>query len=273
MKVALFPNFERQGTAELFCKVAEILSSSDIKCYSDNKQNIVDVMPEQELYKNCDIIITIGGDGTLIKHAKEASKFSKLCLGINTGNLGFLANVDKDTVEMLKKLKTGDYTTESRMMLEVTAKKDGNIIYSGTALNDAVVSSERVARIADIKLSVSGDEIAYRADGVIVSTPTGSTAYSMSAGGPIIDPSVRCLTVTPVCSHSLTARPMILSENSKIDIGVQNTSRAKAVLSVDGQHCAEIDFNTTVTLKKSDFDAKFINLTGSTIYKTVSKKF
>lgn len=273
MKVALFPNFERQGTAELFCKVVEILNSSDIKCYSDKKQSIVDVMSEQELYKNCDIIITIGGDGTLIKHAKEASKFSKACLGINTGNLGFLANVEKDTVELLKKLKTGDYTTESRMMLEVTAQKDGKVIYSGTALNDAVVSSERVARIADIKLSVSGDEIAYRADGVIVSTPTGSTAYSMSAGGPIIDPAVRCLTVTPVCSHSLTARPMILSENSQIDIGVQDSSRAKAVLSVDGQHCAEIDYSTTVTLKKSDFDAKFINLTGSTIYKTVSKKF
>ncbi|MBQ1186306.1 MAG: NAD(+)/NADH kinase [Clostridia bacterium] len=269
MKVALFPNYERQGTQELLSKIVQILASLNIDCYTEESKT----EQGKDLYEYCDVIITIGGDGTLIKHAKEAAKYGKHCIGVNTGNLGFLANVDKDTIELLEKLKTGDYLTESRMMLEVTATKNGKVLYSGMALNDAVVSSERVARIADIKLGVSGDEIAYRADGVIVSTPTGSTAYSMSAGGPIIDPAVRCLTVTPVCSHSLTARPMILSESTEIDIAVQNTSRTTAILSVDGQRCAEVDFDTTVSLKKSDFVARFINLTGSTIYKTVSKKF
>ena len=239
-----------------------------IECFSAD-----DGLSANELYKMCDVIITIGGDGTLIKHAKAASKYNKACLGINTGNLGFLANVDKDTINLLEKLKSENYLIEQRLMIEVTAKKDDKILYSGTALNDAVVSSGSVGKIADIKLTVSGDEIEYRSDGVIVSTPTGSTAYSMSAGGPIIDPIVRCLTVTPVCSHSLTARPMILTDSSNIDICISKSSRTDAILSVDGKQCAKVDADTVVSIKKSPLEARFINLTGSTIYKTISKKF
>lgn len=267
MKIALFPNYDRQGTTKLFEKINEMLTSLEVECYSNDK------LSDDELYNLCDIVITIGGDGTLIKHAKKAARYGKACLGVNTGNLGFLANVDKDTVEILKKLKTGECTTESRMMIEICATKDGQKIFEGVALNDAVVSSASVGKIADIKLDVMGDNIEYRADGVIISTPTGSTAYSMSAGGPIIDPVVRCLTVTPVCSHSLTARPMILSDNTRINITLLNSSRTPAILSVDGTQCAEIDFNTVVSIKKSLLDARFINLTGSTIYKTISKKF
>ena len=267
MKVALFPNYERQGTTALFEKINGMLAALGVECYSNDK------LSDDELYSICDVVITIGGDGTLIKHAKEAARYGKACLGVNTGNLGFLANVDKDTVELLKKLKTDEYTTESRMMIEICATKDGKKLFEGVALNDAVVSSASVGKIADIKLDVMGDHIEYRADGVIISTPTGSTAYSMSAGGPIIDPLVRCLTVTPVCSHSLTARPMILSDNTKINITLLNSSRTSAILSVDGTQCAELDFNTVVNIKKSPLDAKFINLTGSTIYKTISKKF
>lgn len=268
MKVAIFPNYDRQGTAELLTKITQILMSQGIEYFLEDANTDND-----KLYKLCEVIITIGGDGTLIKHAKEASKYGKPCLGVNTGNLGFLANVDKDTVELLGNLKNGNYKVESRMMLEVTATKNGKTFFEGTALNDAVVSSGMVARICDIKLGVAQDEIIYRADGIIISTPTGSTAYSMSAGGPIIDPAVRCLTVTPVCSHSLTARPMILSEDSVINIGINNDSRTTGVLSVDGKNCIDVDFNTIVSFRKSEWDARFINLTGSTIYKTISKKF
>ena len=267
MKVALLPNFDREGTAEIFLKITEILNEQQVEFLLNSD------MSDEELYELCDVIITIGGDGTLIKHAKAAAKYGKPCLGVNTGNLGFLANVDKDAVELLKKLKANEYKIEQRMMLEVSAVKNGEVHYNDIALNDAVVSSGSVARIADIGLSIAGDEINYRADGVILSTPTGSTAYSMSAGGPIIDPSVRCLTVTPVCSHSLTARPMILSDNSKIDITILGSSRTNAVLSVDGKQCTEVDTETVVSIKKSELEARFINLTDSTIYKTISKKF
>ena len=125
------------------------MASLNVECCSNDK------LTDEECYELCDVIITIGGDGTLIKHAKEAARYGKACLGVNTGNLGFLANVDKDTVDLLKRLKTGEYTTESRMMMEICAVKDGERVFEGMALNDAVVSSGSVGKIADIKLECS----------------------------------------------------------------------------------------------------------------------
>ena len=274
MKIALFPNLEREGTARLLPKIVNILKNAGAECYITTGSPVdLPQYSEEELYVMCDVMITVGGDGTLIKHAKSASLYSKPCLGINTGRLGFLASVESEDLMILNDLVKENFVVEPRMMLSVEMIKDGKRIYSGTALNDSVVSSGSVARITDIKLSVSGDEINYRSDGVIVSTPTGSTAYSMSAGGPIIAPSVRCLTVTPICSHSLTARPMILSDNEEVCIELAESSRTEAFLTVDGERCGEVDFNTVIRVKKSEHDALLINLGKKTIYKTISLKF
>lgn len=267
MKIALYPNFNKEGTIELLNRAQDILSDkAECLVFSENSS-------EEELMKESDIVITIGGDGTLIHFSKTASKYGKPCVGINTGRLGFLANIDSENIEMLGKLFLQDYGIESRMMLSVEAFRQGELIYKGTALNDAVVSSGSVARLTDILLDVSGSEIEYRADGIILSTPTGSTAYSMSAGGPVIDPEVRCITITPICSHSLTARPILSAESSIMTIKILETSRTNAFLTVDGKRCCEVDSDTKVLIRKSEFDAKFINLTGSTIYKTISRKF
>lgn len=274
MKIALIPNFQKNGTSELLDWAYNILSGGGAECFVPDTVKFSSCkMPEEALFKACDIILTIGGDGTLLKYAKAASKYQKPCLGINTGRLGFLANLEKDNIELLGKLLTGDYTVESRMMLSVKAVKAGKVIYESLALNDAVVSGGRAARIADLRLNVAGDEIDYRADGIIISTPTGSTAYSMSAGGPIIAPTVRCITVTPICSHSLTARPMISDENTKMTLRHIETSHTDAYLTVDGDCCVNVDFDTEIQIEKAPYDAGLINISKSTIYKTVSLKF
>ena len=266
MKIALFPNYEKNRTEELLKKVISILENNGAEYVIHNGADAND-------YSKVDLAITVGGDGTLIKHAKAAAVSSVPCIGINTGRLGFLTNLVAENIDMLEGIFGGKYKSESRMMLSVTAEKDGNIVYSGIALNEAVVSSGSVARLIDVDLTVDNDVIDYRADGVIISTPTGSTAYSMSAGGPIIDPAVRCLTVTPICSHSLTARPMLAKEDAEIVLRLSKTSRTSAYLTVDGQKCVEVDFDTLVTVKKSPFDAKLINVSNNTIYKTLSHKF
>ncbi len=274
MKIAIFPNLQREGTTRLLPQIVNILKHAGAECFATlDAPCELPKFDDEALYSMCDVVITIGGDGTLIKHAKCASLFSKPCIGINTGRLGFLASVEAEDLSLLQGLVKGDYVTESRMMLSVEMIKQGRVVYKGTALNDAVVSSGSVARITDIKLNVSGDEINYRADGVILSTPTGSTAYSMSAGGPIIAPSVRCLTVTPICSHSLTARPMILSDNEEICVDLMKSSRTEAFLTVDGERCGEVGFDTFVRVKKSEHDALLISLSKNTIYKTISLKF
>ncbi|MBO5201077.1 MAG: NAD(+)/NADH kinase [Clostridia bacterium] len=272
MKIALFPNLERQGTNQLMPRILEILGEAD--CVLPEGADFGrPTLPEEELYKACDIILTVGGDGTLIKHAKEAALYGKPCIGINTGRLGFLADIEPDSLDCLSALLKGQYTVEPRMMLAVKAYKNGECVYSDIALNDAVVSSGTVARITDLKLTVSGHTIEYRADGLIISTPTGSTAYSMSAGGPVIDPAVRCLTVTPVCSHSLTARPLLAAEASELTVELLPSSRTDAFLTIDGQRCVEVGEDTVVKIKRAPYDALLINATGSSIFKTLSKKF
>ena len=275
MKVAVIPNLDKRGSSDTVERLGAFFKKNDIAAYIPDSICCSDYIQasDDEIFSVADIIITIGGDGTIIRYAKRAAEYGKPLLGINAGRMGYLADIEQNELSLISKLIKGEYKTETRMMLDVSVYENGNLMGSYSALNDAVITSGFISRIIDISVAVEKDAISYRADGLIVSTPTGSTAYSMSAGGPIIDPAVRCLTVTPVCSHSLTARPMILSENSEISIGVEKTSRTMANLSVDGEHCAEVDLDTTVILKKSNFNAKFINLTGSTIYKTVSKKF
>lgn len=266
MKIALFPNYEKIGTKELLKKVTEILESNSAEYKVHSSSDAVN-------YPEYDAVITVGGDGTLIKYAKNAAEFAVPCIGVNTGRLGFLTNLESDNIDKLNTLLSGGYDTESRMMLSVILRKNGETLYSGIALNEAVISAGSVARLTDIDLIVDNDVIDYRADGIIISTPTGSTAYSMSAGGPIIDPAVRCLTVTPICSHSLTARPMLAREDARITLRLNRSSRTDAYLTVDGENCGKVDFDTEIIIKRAPFDAKLINISNNSIYKTLSQKF
>ena len=264
MKIALIPNLEKSGAEEIACQVSDLLKSLNFEVVLPND--------DENLYENCDIIITVGGDGTLIKHAKYAAIHNKPVIGINAGRLGYLADVDRDEIANLKKLTTGEYTIDSRIMLSVDIEKDGKSIFSGLALNDIVIGNGEIAKISDINLNILGDDINYRADGIILSTPTGSTAYSMSAGGPIIEPTTRCFIVTPICSHSMTARPLIVGQENIINLSVSESTK-NAYLTVDGNQSIPIDSKTKIFVKKSNFEAKFINLSGRTFYKTLSYKF
>ncbi|MFZ1760269.1 MAG: NAD(+)/NADH kinase, partial [Ruminococcus bromii] len=156
-----------------------------------------------ELFEYCDMAITVGGDGTIIHAAKYAAKADKQLIGVNVGRLGFAADVEPHEYEQLERLITGDYTTEERILLDVEViKEDGSKHY--LAVNDAVVARGQLSKTIDLHLSLDGDEISkYRADGLLFATPTGSTAYSLSAGGPILAPKMECILMTPVCPHSL----------------------------------------------------------------------
>ena len=190
MVVAVLPNLDKPGCSEVVEKLSVILNKEGIKSYIPD--TIVAAgyipLPEEELYKVADVIITIGGDGTIIRYAKAAAKYNKPVLGINAGRMGYLANLEQNELELISKLKGGNYFTERRMMLSVNVVENGQTVGEYTALNDAVITSGFISRIIDVSANVAGDSISYRADGIIISTPTGSTAYSMSAGGPIIDP-------------------------------------------------------------------------------------
>ncbi len=275
MKAAIFTNTKKIGACEITEKVIDKLISLGVEVLTtkQDKKKRCTKLSEKDVFQSADLIITVGGDGTLISYAKKAATYQKPVLGVNAGRLGFLTDVEKDNLDLLEKLVSGDYTVENRMMIKASVIKNGKEVFSDVALNDVIISGGDIARIADIEVNVGNDLISYRADGIIFSTPTGSTAYSMSAGGPIIDPSMRAFNLTPVCSHSLTARPMLINAEEKIRVTIPDTSRSAVYLGIDGARYKESLSEQEIVLSMCDFDAKLINISGRTIFKTLSMKF
>lgn len=275
MTVAVLPNLDKRGSAEVVEKLGILLKNEGIEAYLPDSicSNHFKLAPEEQLYKKADLIITIGGDGTIIRYAKRAALDNKPVLGINAGRMGYLANIEQNELGLLSKLKNREYVIEKRMMLAVSVCENGKVINQFNALNDAVITSGFISRIVDISVSVGGDSINYRADGLIVSTPTGSTAYSMSAGGPIIDPLTQNICITPICSHSLSAKPILLGADNLIKLKSYSKKRTEIYLTIDGRKVANIKPYTEIHIKKSDKYAQLLRLNDRSFYKTLSIKF
>lgn len=275
MKVAVLPNLDKRGSAEVVEKLGVLLKKEGVKAYlPDNIHgSAFEHLPEEQLYKAADLIITIGGDGTIIRYAKRAALDNKPVLGINAGRMGYLANIEQNELGLLSKLKTGEYFVENRMMLSVKITENGRTIGEYNALNDAVVTSGFISRIIDISVSVGKDSISYRADGLIISTPTGSTAYSMSAGGPIIDPLTQNMCITPICSHSLSAKPILLGAENVIKVKAFSRKRSDIYFTVDGRKVCSVRPYTEIYIQKSDKYARLVRLNDRSFYKTLSSKF
>ena len=218
----------------------------------------------------CDIVVALGGDGTILHVTRQAAFAGKPVLGVNTGRLGFMAGIEADETECLQQLFSGRYKTEDRMMLEIRMENSNAPHY---ALNDAVISNGVVSKIIDVSLCCNGRFINdYRADGLIVSTPTGSTAYSLSAGGPIIDPALESIGITPICPHSLISRTILFTPDSEITVRTHRGRDEISYLTVDGEDAVEIPENGAVSFRKSKIKAHLIRMKDITFYEALSNK-
>lgn len=276
MIVAVLPNLDKRGSSETVEKMAAFFKDCEITAYLPDSICCAgyEHAPEEELFKIADVIVTIGGDGTIIRFAKQAALYDKAVLGVNAGRVGYLANIEQNEYKLLSKLKNGEYQIEERMMIHITVKENGNVVNEFDALNDAVISSGYLSRIIDVTASVDGGEvIVYHADGLIASTPTGSTAYSMSAGGPVIDPSMNCVCLTPICSHSLAAKPILISGEKTLKLKAFSKKRTDICLSVDGRKVLNIKPFTEIYITESKQKVKLIRLNERSFYKTLSLKF
>ncbi len=225
------------------------------------------------LMPDCDIVISIGGDGTLIHAAKFALPFDKPVLGINTGRLGFLTRMEQNEFGRLGRLFSGDYLVENRMMLELTYQKEDGAEERVCALNDIVLSRGSLSRIIDLSIDCGGKPVSrYRADGLIFSTPTGSTAYSLSAGGPVVEPSVECIVMSPVCPHSLFARTVVFAADREVTVRTSFERSNEAYVTIDGAEGFPIRPGDCVTVRKSGRYAKLISFDQS-FFEILSKKF
>ena len=223
---------------------------------------------------NADLVICFVGDGTILHMAKAATKRGLPLLGVNIGTMGFMAELESTELEKLKLLSTGAFRIDSRMMLDVIVQRDREIIFHDICLNDAVITKGAVARIVHLAVKCDGVQaMECGGDGIIISTPTGSTAYSLSAGGPIVEPEADGIIITPICSHDVASRCIVASGKRVISVGMTSNSRRNAYLSVDGGKTLRLNMGDVVTIKKSKLETKLVRLNDRSFYDVVNMKF
>lgn len=286
-KIALITNFNIGDKVSAALQVAQYLRQHgcEVMTATYNKEKIgrhrfargsndLTFVPQDTLYSEAELLIVLGGDGTILEASRRAAMRRIPILGINLGHLGYMAELEMDELYLLDKLFTGEYEEEKRSMISVEIIDDGKTRISSFALNEAVISGgSTVARIIDLELGEAGEMIAsYRADGLIVATPTGSTAYSMSAGGPVADPRIQCLCVTPICPHSLAARPLVFPDRAVLEI--RNVCQREKLLyvTVDGRINYELYRGNVVRITRSPMVTTLIRLKNYTFYKKLRSK-
>ena len=269
-KIILCPNPNRdQGmaatkTAE---KILQEMGFRTVVCspFKDQKEGAFadyDVRPLPQEMKGADLMVTFGGDGTILHLAKLAALNKLPVLGINMGGLGFIAELEAGELDTLRKLKDWDFETESRMMLDVSVIRDGKQIYTNLGLNDAVIREGPISHVIHLKISSDGRHLADIAgDGVIISTPTGSTAYSLSAGGPVVEPVAQTMVVCPICTHNMRFSSYVLSPEHVLTVELERNGRKPVFLFVDESRAFPLKADDQVLVRRSKYAMKLGRLT------------
>ena len=206
--------------------------------------------------------------------AKAATRQGVPILGVNIGTMGFMAELESTELNQLARLAQGDYSIDSRMMLDVTVQRDRDIIYHDICLNDVVITKGAVARIVHLAVSCDGVQaMECNGDGVIIATPTGSTGYSLSAGGPIVEPEASNILITPICAHDIMSRCIVASDKRVITVEMVRNSRRNAYLSVDGGKALRLNMGDVTTIRRSNLETKLVRLKDRSFYDVVNMKF
>ena len=223
---------------------------------------------------NASMVVCFGGDGTLLHMAKAATRHGVPVLGVNIGTMGFMAELESGELSQLTRIATGDYTIDSRMMLDVTVQRDRDIIFHDICLNDVAITKGAVARIVHLEVNCDGVQaMECGGDGVIIATPTGSTAYSLSAGGPIVEPDAQNILITPICAHDVVSRCIVASDKRTVTVTMTNNARRNAYLSVDGGKALRMNMGDIATIRKSNLSTKLVRLKDRSFYDVVNMKF
>lgn len=224
--------------------------------------------------QTADIVVCFGGDGTILHMAKSATRRGIPLLGVNIGTMGFLAELESTELDRLALLGTDDFTVESRRMLDVTVQRDRDIVFHDISLNDVVITKGAVARIVYLTVKCDGvPAMECGGDGVIVATPSGSTAYSFSAGGPIVEPEAENILITPICAHEMGARCIVASDRRVVTVELTRNARRNAFLSVDGGKALRLNMGDVATIRRSRLETKLVRLKQRSFYDVCSAKF
>ena len=272
-KFVIIPNITKERSVEVTEKIIKLLISFGATCYIDEKLSsfFENAVGYTEIPKDADIIIVVGGDGSVIDASVKAVAYDLPIIGVNLGKLGYLSEVEPDKLINLKRLLCGDYRTEERMLLCVKKGEEISGFFDRHAINDIIISHESFLGIGDITLETKkGESFTYRADGLILSTPIGSTAYSLSAGGPIISHDVDSILLTPICPHSFFNRSIVFSPKEILKI--TNKGADKLNISVDGRLVSDLKPGEFCQVSVSSKRLKMITFSDNIMISTLFEK-
>ncbi len=282
-RVILTPNPYRDKNFQTVRKAAEILKEACIEsriCLPFDIDRSFELPKDLRFSKldrelgNADAIICFGGDGTILHIAKTATRHNLPVLGVNIGTMGFMAELESSELSELARLADDSYTLDERMMLDTTVYRDRDIVFHDICLNDVAITKGAIARVVHLGIKCDGVQaMECGGDGVVLATPTGSTAYSLSAGGPVVEPEANSILITPICAHDMGSRCMVASDKRVITVSMTKNSRRNAFLSVDGGKAFKLNMGDVVTARKSELVTKLIRLKDRSFYDVVNTKF
>jgi NAD+ kinase len=269
---------DRQVTTTLHALIGD-LEQHEVEIRLDDA--LTDLLPDSPhavvdrdtLANTCDLAIVVGGDGTLLNAARSLAESGLAVLGVNLGRLGFLVDVSPDEMsDQLGRILAGDFTEEQRTLLHMTVTRDGKVLGESTALNDIVVHKKDIARMIELDTYIDRHFLnTNRSDGLIISTPTGSTAYALSGGGPIIHPRLDAITLVPICPHTLSNRPIVLHDESIIEI-VIHKGTLEATVSCDGQVNQSLEADDLITVRKHNHALRLLHPPGHDYFAVLREK-
>jgi NAD+ kinase len=278
--VGLFGKYQDQTVAEHIERLAEFLRGRKLKILFDESTAELFVKPvaparsREVIGDEIDLAIVVGGDGTLLNVARDLAPHRVPIIGVNLGRLGFLTDIQAEhmTAEIAKILD-GDYQTESRLLLYAEIMRKGRIVHTANAFNDVIVSKGELARLIEFETYLDGEFVnSTRADGVIVASPTGSTAYALSAGGPILHPTLEAIALVPICPHTLSNRPIVVSSDSIVEILITGVANQRAHVTFDGQTTYSLEDNDRVYVRRAETDVELLHPSGRSHFEVLRIK-
>ena len=281
-KVILTPNPYRDGGFKTVLSAQKILNDAGVEtriCLPFEVDKSF-VLPRDIRFSRldrdlnwADMVICFGGDGTILHMAKAATRHRIPILGVNIGTMGFIAELESGELQELARIATGEYSIDTRMMLDVTVRRGNDVVFHDIALNDVAITKGAVARIIHLNVCCDGTQaMDFGGDGLLVSTPTGSTAYSLSAGGPIVEPDARSILLTPVCAHDIVSKCIVTSDRRTITVSMSQNARRNAFLSVDGGRAYKMNMGDTAVIVCSRLETRLVRLKDRSFYDIINNK-
>ena len=282
--IFIYPNLRKESARAILPAVCEQLHGEDVQLILPKQLRssthelhdevmALDYMETSEAVRLADAAVVLGGDGTMLRIARAAAQNELPLLGINVGHVGFMTELEPAELGEMRGLLAGKYSIDSRMMLHVAVERHGRVVYENDALNDIVIAKGTAFRVVRVGISADGEEVTrFNGDGVIAATPTGSTAYGLSAGGPVIEPSAENLAVIPICAHALAAKSFVFAPERTLAITARCEGGSEVFISADGGQGFAVRPDDRVLITRSALRTRLIRLKGNSFYRILQQK-